>query len=359
MSYGNIVSRTWKENVLFSVLLELTYKCNLDCYFCYNDLELRGKPLSEEQYFELLDELVKLQVLHLVLSGGEPLAHPAFFRIGARARELGFVTRIKSNGHALNERLAIRVKNEINPFAIDVSLHGASPETHDRQTRVPGSYRRLLANIRIMKDLDLRLKLNAVLTAWNEHELEQMFEVADRFEIPIQMDSTVTSRDDGDSEPTQISASRESFRRLMAIQAQREPERFQQKTDTAGTANSKTCDGNPVESEGKHCGAGSSTLAIDPYGSVFPCVQWRRPLGNLHQQNIHKIWQRAPGLGEVRELTAGVKIRLLEFDEAVSQMGFCPGLAELESGSPTEIYPAAQGRLDAFQQLKAKLSESK
>jgi hypothetical protein len=35
------------------------------------------------------------------LSGGEPLAHPDFFLLGSRARDLGFVVRVKSNGHAL------------------------------------------------------------------------------------------------------------------------------------------------------------------------------------------------------------------------------------------------------------------
>ena len=40
-------------------------------------------------------------MLNLTLSGGEPLAHPDFFLLGSRARELGFVVRVKSNGHAL------------------------------------------------------------------------------------------------------------------------------------------------------------------------------------------------------------------------------------------------------------------
>src|SRR5688500_12029850 len=102
MKFDAMMGRTWNENRLFSVLIELTYRCNLDCFFCYNDLGLRGKPLSYDQYDTLLRDLASMDVLNVALSGGEPLAHPDFFRIGARARQLGFVVRVKSNGHALS-----------------------------------------------------------------------------------------------------------------------------------------------------------------------------------------------------------------------------------------------------------------
>ena len=90
--------------MLFSVLLELTYHCNLDCFFCYNDLNVKGSRWPNDNISTCSTSSLELQVLNLTLSGGEPLAHPSFFRIGARARELGFLVRVKSNGHALGER---------------------------------------------------------------------------------------------------------------------------------------------------------------------------------------------------------------------------------------------------------------
>ena len=153
MSFAKVIAKTWRDNLLFSVLVELTYRCNLDCFFCYNDLALRGRPLSLQQYFDFFSDLRDLQVLNLTLTGGEPLAHPDFLRLGARARELGFVVRIKSNGHALRGAMARRIRDEIDPFLIEVSLHGASAAVHDRQTRVPGSFERLLANLREMRAL--------------------------------------------------------------------------------------------------------------------------------------------------------------------------------------------------------------
>src|SRR6185295_4685519 len=161
---------------------------NLDCFFCYNDLGAVGRPLSLEQYCDLFAELAGLGVLNLTLSGGEPLAHPDFLPLGARARELGFVVRVKSNGHALRGELARRLRDEVDPFLVEVSLHGASAATHDRQTRVPGSFERLLANLGELRALGLRVKINSTLTAWNEGEIEEMYALADRLGLPLQLD---------------------------------------------------------------------------------------------------------------------------------------------------------------------------
>ena len=162
-----------------------------------------------------------MQVLNLVLTGGEPLAHPDFLRLGRRARELGFVLRIKSNGHALRGALARRIKEEIDPFVVELSLHGARAETHERQTRVPGSFERLLANIREMLALGFRLKLNSTLTAWNEGEIEEMHALADALGVRLNIGSEVSPRDDGDRNPLAISASPEGLRRLFELQLAR------------------------------------------------------------------------------------------------------------------------------------------
>src|SRR3954463_4043502 len=132
MSLARLMATAWRENLLVSVLVELTYRCNLDCFFCYNDLGLRGEPLRTGQYLDLFAELRDLEVLHLTLSGGEPLAHPDFLRLGARARDLGFVLRVKSNGHALRGEALRRLLAEVDPFLVEVSLHGANAATHDR-----------------------------------------------------------------------------------------------------------------------------------------------------------------------------------------------------------------------------------
>ncbi len=348
MQFSDIVKQSWNDNILFTVLIELTYRCNLNCFFCYNDTALRGTILTRRQYFDLLHELRKLGVMNIVLSGGEPLAHPDFFELGKKAKELGFVIRIKSNGHALRERLISKIKNEIDPFIIDISLHGACAETHDRQTRVPGSFRVLMKNLELLKEAGMRFKLNSTLTAWNTEETEGMYEIADRFGVNLQIDTTVTLRDNGDREPLDIAPSRKDIESLFELQ--RKLAATAALSDTPATShkapdqNKKPSTNTKTASGGRHCGAGASTIAIDPYGTVYPCVQWRHAIGSLHDNCISDIWFRNDAIENIRKENNEAAVALNQLGKNKQAAGFCPGLAHSLTGQATEIYPVAKLR---------------
>ncbi len=354
MSLERVVRKAWREHRLMAVLLELTYRCNLDCFFCYNDLGARGEPLSRARYLALLAELADLGVLHLTFSGGEPLAHPDFLLLGAAAREHGFVVRIKSNGHALRGELARRVRDEVDPFVVELSLHGATAAVHDRQTRVPGSFDRLLANVAELQALGLRLKLNATLTAWNEHEIEPMLDLAAALGLPLQIDPQVTPRDDGGRTPLSIAPSPRAVERLFAVLAARTPPETPAAEKAAPAPPAAPCGVSappaaPRESAGeKHCGAGSAGIAVDPYGNVYPCVQWRRPVGNLHRATLREIWETSTGLSEVRSTTVAAKRVVDAYGPAGVLLNFCPGTAAAH-GDPLAVYPGALERMTAVQ----------
>jgi MoaA/NifB/PqqE/SkfB family radical SAM enzyme len=332
-----------------SVLLELTYACNLDCSFCYNDLALGGQRLSLAQYRLLLDDLASLGALNLSLSGGEPLAHPQFFEIAAHARSLGFVIRLKTNGHAVKEPVARRIREEVDPFVIEVSLHGASAETHERQTRVPGSYERLLANIRTMKSHGMRVKVNSVLTRWNEHEVEALLDLCDELDVLYQIDSEVKPRDDGDQSTLAIEASAEGHSRLRQALGARA-------NRNEGVANPSLPAPGPKAETDKHCGAGSNNLTVDPYGRVLPCVQWRVPVGNLHEQRVTEIWTGSETLQDVRDTTKAARRKLEALGDAGLLSNFCPGAAHIHSGDPLAIYPAAEQRMAAAGRARVRLT---
>jgi MoaA/NifB/PqqE/SkfB family radical SAM enzyme len=338
-----MVRQARRDRRLMSVLLELTYACNLDCFFCYNDRAVEGRPLTLEQYHRLLDELAGLGVWTLTLSGGEPLAHPDFFEIGRRARELGFVVRVKTNGHALHRAIAERVRVEIDPYVLEISLHGATAETHDRQTRVPGSFERLMANLDALRAVGQRARLRGTLTGWNGHELEAMFALADRLELPLDMQTEVTPRDDGSKEPLGIRPALQDRMRLVELRLERSHRTAQTKTSPGSDPAAAVSTGDRAE---PNCGAGISGLAVDPVGNVYPCVQWRRPLGNLHEQRIGEIWAGSPALRQVR--TDNVAASRVPQDLGVSgDVLFCPGAAEQEQGRPDVVYDELRAQMRA------------
>lgn len=329
-SVNELFQRAREQNVLNSVLLELTYRCNLDCTFCYNDLQLQGKRLDLEDYERLLNELAAMQVMTLSLSGGEPLMYPDFFRVGAHARKLGFLVTVKTNAIPLNERNADRLKREVDPFSVQVSLHGASAATHDRQTQVPGSFDRLLHNIRVARAHELRISLNVPLTVWNEGEIQDMYRLADELGVSLFFDAEITPRDNGDLSPLALAPSEEGIERMFRASLDRvDRDRPSQRLPLLAKSSKSHAEAADRQSM-KICGAGSTALAVDPFGNVYPCVQLRHPVGNIHVDSIEAIWNRSPSLQRVRlDALAATKIAARHGMDR-----YCMGIATLVNGDP-------------------------
>ena len=327
-SWAAFLAACREEDRLLSVLLELTYACPFRCVFCYNDRRGAGRPLETERWEAALEEMAGMGVLFLTFSGGEPTVHPAFFRLGRKARELGFVLRIKTAGSHLGDTAIRRIREELDPFVVELSLHGATPATHERQTRVPGSFGGLLRAVEAFRRAGQRIELRTVLTRYNEHEIEELFALADRLGAPLLVDPVVTPRADGDPSPLALAASTAGVRRLGELLARR-----------AAAVPESADDGCPSPRGRRHCGAGTSTLAVDPSGDVLPCVEWRLPLGNLRRSTLREIWESSPVLWAVRRRNERAR-ETVAGQRPEEAAAFCPALAgvleEPAAGNPGE-----------------------
>ena len=286
-----ILQRVCKQRILHSVSLELTYQCNLNCFYCYNDRSKSGRMLSLDQYRDLLRDLAEMQTLFLMLTGGEPMVHPHFFEIAGMTREFGFVVRVRTNGHLLDQQTAKRLKLEVEPYSVDVSLHGATAAVHDRQTRVAGSFDRLLNNIRTAKEIGLRCECISTPTAWNEHQIEEMFELCDGLQVPLNFQGPVGPRDNGDPAPLAIQPAEATWSLITTLQKKR---RAQQQNSADSTGDSTAGISENPQEEPAMCSVGVSGVDIDPFGNVQACMHLQETAGSLHEQSIREIWENSP-----------------------------------------------------------------
>jgi MoaA/NifB/PqqE/SkfB family radical SAM enzyme len=86
--------------------LELTYRCNWRCVFCYNPRHSDLVGLTLAEWTEVLDDLRALGTLSLTLTGGEPLTHPQFLAIASAASARRFAVRIFTNGTLVSDEMA-------------------------------------------------------------------------------------------------------------------------------------------------------------------------------------------------------------------------------------------------------------
>lgn len=304
-----------KNNIPLDVCVELTHHCNFRCQHCYIPDFLAPDMLSTERVFSLLEELAEMGTLYLTLSGGEMLLRKDWFEIGRRARDLGFALRLFTNGALVTEEVAERL-GDLRLLAVEMSLHGACPETHDRTTGKPGSFVAMLEAFDRLRARGVPLLLKSPVTSINEDELEGMAGLADRLEVSLNMDPSLTPRDDGDLSPLAYAPSRAGVERLFRLVAARG------KLPTTGR-----------EAGGLNCGLGRITMAVDPEGNVFPCLQWRRrPLGNVRDGPLRELWPSSPGRLEAAAAARTANDRLVEAGGALAAFPFCPALMRERSG---------------------------
>ena len=300
-----------------SAYLELTYRCNWRCVFCYNPRHSDLRGLRLEEWTEVLDDLRELGTLSVTITGGEPLAHPEFVAIARAARARHFTLRVFTNGTLVTDEMADAIA-ELQPLAVEMSLHGANAETHEKATRAPGSFAAMLRGLERLQQRAVPLALKSLITRLNEHELDGMIALAERWGVSHQLDATVTPRDDGDLSPLEYRASTAAVTRMYRRTAE------QGNLPEAGR-----------EAGAVNCGLGRITVAVDPEGDVFPCLQWRRSsLGNVRHTRLRDLWRGS----SVREEAAAVSLAANEAIRArggaVASFPFCPALAAQHTGDP-------------------------
>jgi pyrroloquinoline quinone biosynthesis protein E len=92
-----------------ALIAEITHRCPLHCVYCSNPLELtaRAEELATADWLRVFGEAAALGVLHLHLTGGEPLARPDLTELIAGARQARLYTNLITSGIGLSrERLA-------------------------------------------------------------------------------------------------------------------------------------------------------------------------------------------------------------------------------------------------------------
>jgi len=92
-----------------ALIAEITHRCPLHCVYCSNPLELtsRKEELATADWLRVFSEAAALGVLHLHLTGGEPLARPDLAELIEGARRSRLYTNLITSGIGLSrQRLA-------------------------------------------------------------------------------------------------------------------------------------------------------------------------------------------------------------------------------------------------------------
>jgi radical SAM protein with 4Fe4S-binding SPASM domain len=298
--------------------LDVTYRCNERCTHCYLDHDDHGE-MTLPEIKGLLDQLADAGVLFLTLSGGEILMRMDFFDILKYARQRQFCVKVKTNGFMIREKEADALRN-LGVQEVRISIYSHRAEIHDRITKLPGSLKRSLAAIRLLKSRGVNVMIGNVLMQQNVADYAGVKALANDLGVEVTIDPTITPKMDGDRSLLQL-----GIRDAQLAEVFRD-------TQLVGDVEEFCAVPGPVDDSALDmvpCSAGHTYCYISPYGDVYPCVQFPLPCGNVRKDTFLNIWRNSTQMNEVRS----IRTRDLPTCSSCAHAGTCtrcPGLAFME-----------------------------
>ncbi len=152
--------------------ISLTNRCNLRCEYCYassGDKSNEIDELSVDNYISLFEQLDKMNVHRISLSGGEPFVREDFFEILNEAQKYNFAIVINSNGTLITNEVAKKLK-QYRFDRICITIDGSCEKIHDK-IRGKGSFIKALQGIQRLQKYNLPV---STLFTLNENNVEDL-----------------------------------------------------------------------------------------------------------------------------------------------------------------------------------------
>ncbi|MEK9627527.1 MAG: radical SAM protein [Nitrospinota bacterium] len=152
--------------------LELTDACNLKCRHCYNFW--REDPMNANAAFksdhidQIVEEVLKAEVFHVVLTGGEPFANFQTLEYAMRKfTEAGISTSVNSNLMLVTPEKIAKLKDSGWDHVL-TSLASYDAATNDDLMNKEGTFDKIIEGIKMTVDAGIRVSVNMVIGEINK-----------------------------------------------------------------------------------------------------------------------------------------------------------------------------------------------
>jgi radical SAM protein with 4Fe4S-binding SPASM domain len=294
--------------------LELTYRCNLHCGFCFLAASrLLNKRIKEMDTAQILDFIGSLEERpEFYITGGEPFLRKDCVKIVRKIKEKGLACGINTNGMLLDKKKIKELANAGLNYII-FSLHGLE-KTQGEITGSQINFRQTIRNMAefIAKKQNTEVIMTSTLHAINAGEIQKLYFLGKKIGVDrVIFEHLQFLRKE------ELLKHRKAWRKYFPCQSPVITPVYSQHPqvdvitlmkDIALT--SKICDGQshfevrPRFSADRLCSWYQDTLAprgdcslpwrtmvIGPDGQVRACQLYEKKLGNITRTDYRDIWQ--------------------------------------------------------------------
>ena len=175
--------------------IEITSKCNERCVHCYIPHENKVSDIEPNLFYNVLDQCKNMRLLHLTLSGGEPMLHKNFCAFLRKCKEYEFSVNILSNLTLLNDEIIKEMK--ANPLlGVQVSLYSMDSNIHDGITQIKGSFEKTINSILKLIENNIPMQISCPIMKQNKNCYDEVIKWAKKHNIQIGDDYVIIAKYD-------------------------------------------------------------------------------------------------------------------------------------------------------------------
>lgn len=270
-----------KNGFLCSLLIELTYKCNLKCIHCYNPKNNNVVELKFEEIKPVIDEAIKLGVSKIVLSGGECTLVKDFLKIAKYIRENRISLEIFTNGQTLydNEKLFNEILN-LYPTKVSLSLYSVDETLHEKITNIKGSYKKTVYVLKKLQENNINTEIKSIQLKINADKYMDIVKFGKEINAHVSIDTFLVPRMKGDKEYQNLAISDEQLLKMhLDVDSPLYMKFFNKQNFCKKFYNEHLCKG------------GFAFVVISPFLKLSPCIELPRFNMDLNKTSLTNIWK--------------------------------------------------------------------
>lgn len=302
----------FRKNRPVLVVWETTLACNLKCLHCGSRAgSARARELSTQECLEVISQLARLEVRHVVLIGGETYLRRDWLDLIKAIRDQGMDCSIQTGGRGLTED-KIRRAAGAGLVSMGVSIDGLE-NRHDHLRGVPGSYSQAMAVLGYLRNCGVPSSVNTQITAGLMPELrELMSRIAEAGAKNWQVQLTVAMGAASDR-PELLLQPYELLELMPLLAAVREEaldhDLLMQPGNNIGYFGPYEHEWRIADDSKGHwqgCVAGQTSIGIEADGTIKGCPSLPTRSyagGNVRDLSIEQMWNLSEALHFTRERT--------------------------------------------------------
>ncbi len=307
LSYND---RFGRAKIPFRYFLELTYRCNLNCPYCYVGCERNKNELATEDWKKVIDQLPFYSIVTLV--GGEPLIRKDFIDILAyTSKRILNKVHVVSNGILINDEI-IKAFIKYKLLLLSVSLDGYG-EMHDKNRGKDGIFDKIISNLENLKSQkkNQMIDIKTIVLENNLDDLPKLYKLCEKMGFQFLSISFLRNNNWKQNSVLQDSFIPE-FTQNYPIKPYFDMEHFKEVYREIEAINGKTklrfspkfeYSKNPLEAIEKFFNLPNDTLTseiykpctypynnmmINPEGFIYPCLSQK--IGNVKEKTLKELF---------------------------------------------------------------------